>query len=157
VNFEAEGSGKEMFATVKQLLNGNMSDPTLPSYDKVTIKTSMGNIDLRVEDLAPLLEKVRRLHFVSYNAVPNEDPFKRYEKQFVAAGLQRIAYVPGASGVLITRHIGKVDSYGIVVRQKDNIVVLRTEGAPGLGDIGKPLFEALSRAVQQAVKDKVHH
>jgi hypothetical protein len=134
-----------------------MVDSTAPTMDKVTIKTPMGSVDLKVDDLEPLLEKIHWLHLVSYNAVGSEDPFPRYEKQFSKLGLQRVAFVPGANGVLITRHNGKFDTYGIVARQKDNLVILRTEGAPGLGDFGKVIFESLSRAVQQGVTAKKHH
>jgi len=156
VNFEAEGSGKQFLSTVKHLMSGDIADPTAPPADKVTIKTQYGNVDVKLDDLKPLLEKIHSLHIVSYTAVPNEDPFKHHEKQFSAAGLERVAFVPGPNGVLIMRHVGQSDRYGIVVRQKENVVVLRTDGAPGLGDFGRVLFEGLSRAVQQAVAARHH-
>lgn len=155
-NFEAEGAGKQFLTTVKLLMTGGLADPSASPTDKLTIKTGLGNVDLKIEDLAPLLDKIHQLHIVSYTVLKNEDPFKLHEKQFTAAGLKRVAFVPGANGVLITRDIGTSDRYGIVVRQKDNVVVLRTDGAPGLGDFGKVIFEALSRAVQQAVASKTH-
>ena len=154
IDMEAEGPGKEFLATLKHLMAGNPADPEAPAMDKIPIKTPLGNIDLKLSDLAPLLEKIHMLHLVTYSAVKGEDPFKWHEKQFTAAGLKRVAYMPGDNGILITRNIAKYDSYGIVCRQKDVVVVLRTEGAPGLGDLGKVIFEAISRAAQDAAAKK---
>ena len=156
VTFEAEGAGKEFLTTIEHLLAGNVADPTAPPADKITIKTSLGEFDLKVKDLEPLLDKIHWLHLVSYTANPHEDPFKYHEKQFLASGLKRIAYVPGSNGVLVCRHNGDLDCYGVVARQKDTVVVLRTEGAPGLGDLGKVIFETLSKSVSQAVAKKKH-
>lgn len=154
VDMEAEGPGKEFLTTLKHLMAGNPADPEAPAMDKIPIKTPLGNIDLKLSDLAPLLEKIHMLHLVTYSAVKGEDPFKWHEKQFTAAGLKRVAYMPGDNGILITRNNAKFDSYGIVCRQKDVVVVLRTEGAPGLGDLGKVIFEAISRAAQDATAKK---
>jgi len=154
INFEAEGAGKQFLGTIKHLMSGNMVDPTAPPQDKVTIKTSLGDIDLKIDDLEPLLEKFHQLHVVSYTLRPNEDPFTHFEKRFTADGLQKVTSVPGANGVLIMRHRGKYDCYGIVARQKDSVIVLRTEGAPGLGDFGKVIFESLTHAIQGAVANR---
>jgi len=154
VNFEAEGAGKQILTSVKHMLAGNMTDPTAPPADKLSVKTPMGNVDIKIDDLAPLIEKIHALHVVSYTAIPNVDPFKFHERQFAADGLKRVAFTPGANGVLIMRQSAKTDRFGIVMRQKDSVLVLRSDGAPGLGDIAKALFEALSRAVQQAVNTK---
>ncbi len=154
INFEAEGEGKQFLGSIKHLLSGNMTDPTAPPQDKITVKTSVGDIDLRVEDLAPLLDKFHQLHVVCYTLQPHEDPFAHFEKRFTADGLQKVASVPGANGVLIMRHRGKYDCYGIVARQKDSVIVLRTEGAPGLGDFGKVIFESLTHAIQGAVANR---
>jgi hypothetical protein len=156
VGFEAEGTGKQILKTVRALLNGDMTDPTAPSVDKITIKTGLGNVDLRLEDLAPIFEKINQLHVVSYTALPNEDPFSHYEKQFVSAGMSRVTLIPGSEGALIMRSNGSPDQYALVVRQKENIVVLRSEGSPDIRSIGRALFEALSRAIQEAVKARRH-
>jgi len=156
VNFEAEGTGKSFISTIKQFLMANPVDPSGTATDKIPVKTPLGNFDMRVDDLAPLLDNVHSLHLVSYTALPNEDPFKHYEKEFTADGLTKVTSTPGANGVLIMRHSGKTDQFGIVTRQKENVLVLRTDGAPGLGDFGKVLFEALSHAIQQAVHNKQH-
>jgi hypothetical protein len=154
VSFEAEGTGKQIFTTVRRLLNGDLQDPTAPSMDKITINTGLGNIDLHVEDMEPVFDKIHQLHIVSYTALPNEDPFKHYEHQFTDAGLKRVALVPGQEGALIMRQNGPTDMYGVVLRHKDNILVLRSDGSPDIRAIGRTLFESLSKAVQQAVKDK---
>lgn len=153
VNFEAQGSGREILTTVKHMLSGDMFDPTA-AVDKITIKTGAGNLDLKLDDLKPLLDKIHALHVVSYEALPNEDPFKHFEKRFVDLGLKRVILVPGADGLLIMRQIEATDQYAIVLRQKGNVLVLRSDGAPGLGDFGRVLFESLSRAVLQAVNTK---
>lgn len=154
VSFEAEGNGKQIFKTVTRLLNGNMSDPTAPSPVKLTIKTGLGNFDLDADDLGPIFEKINELHIVSYRALPDEDPFKHYERQFGEAGMSRVAFAPGEDGALIMRRNGPADQYGIVVRQKQNVLVLRSEGSPDIRSVGRALFEALSHAVQKAVKEK---
>jgi hypothetical protein len=154
VSFEAEGTGKEFVKTVKQFMKMNDVDPSAPPMDKIPVKTPLGNYDIKIDDLAPLLNNVHFMHIVSYEALPNDDPFKHQEKLFAAEGLKRIAFVPGDKGVLIMRHNGATDQYGIVVKQKENIVILRTDGAPGLGDFGKVLFEGISHAIQQAANEK---
>ena len=126
------------------------------SIDKITIKTGLGDVDLRLEDLKPVFDKISQLHVVSYLAVPNEDPFNHYEKQFTKAGLSRVALIPGNQGALVMRRNGSPDQYGLVVRQKQDILVLRSEGSPDIRSIGRSLFEALSRAVQEAVKARRH-
>jgi hypothetical protein len=156
IGFEAEGSGKQILKTIRVLLNGNMADPTAPSIDKITLKTGLGDVDLRLEDLKPVFDKISQLHVVSYLAVPNEDPFNRYEKQFTKAGLSRVALIPGNQGALVMRRNGSPDQYALVVRQKQDILVLRSEGSPDIRSIGRSLFEALSRAVQEAVKARRH-
>jgi hypothetical protein len=154
VNFEAEGRGRDFLGSIKHLLNGNMADPTAPSADRISVKTPLGDIDLKVDDLKPLLDKFDQLHVVSYTRTPNEDPLKRYENRFSRDGMQKVTSIPGDKGILIMRRRANHDCYGIVARQGESVVVLRTEGAPGLGDFGKVLFEALTHAVQQATNRK---
>ena len=154
VNFEVEGSGSQIVKTVKQMLTGDLPGTSTPLVDKISIRTSVGSLDIKIDDLKPLIEKIHALHVVSYNILPHGDPFAHYEKHFVADGLKRVALVPGDNGVLIMRHTGKSDRFGIVVRQKESVVVLRSQGAPGLGDFGRVLIESLTRAVQQAVKSR---
>jgi hypothetical protein len=157
INFEAEGQGKQFLGNIKHLLSGNTFDPTAPTQEFLTIKTPLGDINLKFDDLEPILEKFHQLHVVCYTLQPKEEPFSHFEKQFAEDGMQKVASAPGANGVLIMRHRGKYDCYGVVARQKDSVIVLRTEGAPGLGDLGKVIFESLAHTIQDSVaKHKKH-
>lgn len=150
VTFEASGEGKDIFKMLKQALNGNMTDPSAPSKDKLTVKTGAGNIDIKLDDLQPLLRHVHSMHAVVYATLPGDDPFARFEAQFKRDGMGKVLQRNGPHGLLIMRKTEKTDMYGIVVPEKDSVAVLRTAGAPGLGDFGQFLYEALSRAIQSA-------
>ncbi len=136
VLFETEASGADTYKAVKFALSGNM--PGAPK------------IHADAEEIKPLLEHVHALHVVIYSPIPGDDPIARFEKQFSRDGLSKVASQSGPQGILIMRHSDKTDHYGVVILHKDSVVVVRTDGAPGLGDISKFVGEALSRAFKDA-------
>ncbi|MDR3688807.1 MAG: hypothetical protein P4L46_05450 [Fimbriimonas sp.] len=156
ISFEAEGAGKDFIPILKRLLSDDPTDFRSHSNPKVSVKTPLGDLDLSIDDLAPLIEQVHDLHVVIYSGGASEDPFGSQERRLSDAGLKRLTLVPGDNGPLIMRKEGKAEEYGIVLKSKGTITVLRTEGGPNLGDIGKVAYETLARLVQQTAKVKKH-
>jgi len=156
ISFEAEGAGKDFVPIIKRLLSDDPTDLRSHPTQRVSVKTPLGNIDLSIDDLAPLLEQVHQLHIVIYSGGAIEEPFKSQEKRLSDAGMKKVTLVPGTNGPLIMRKEGSHEQYGIVVRAKGMITVLRTEGGPNLGDISRVAYETLAQLVQQSAKDKKH-
>jgi len=154
VTYEVDGPGKKLLPAIKQLTSGQLSDPTAPPVDKISVKTPIGDVTLTLKDLEPILASIHYLHVVTYKALPSDDPFKQQERFFSQAGLQKIVSVPGSDGVLIMRHQGKTEQYGVVVRTKGLVVILRSEGGPGLGAFGQIAYETLARLVARAAPHK---
>ena len=156
VTFEAEGAGKDFIPIIKRLLADDPTDLKAPPAQKVSVKTPLGDVDLSIDDLTPLIEQVHHLHVVIYSGGAAEDPFKSQEKRLTDAGMKKVTLVPGSNGPLIMRLEGKTEQYGIVVRAKGLVTVLRTEGGPNLGDIGRVAYQTLAQLIQQSAKEKKH-
>ncbi len=149
VGFEAEGTGREFVPILKRLLSPDPLDFRNSQPSKIEVKTPFGSINLSIDDLAPLLEEVRYLHLVTYSGGAKEDPFKAQEKRLGDLGMKRVVLAPGSDGPLIMRKTGRSEQYGIVAKNKGNIIVLRTEGGPNLGDFGQVVYETLAKLIQQ--------
>jgi len=157
VAFEADAAGKELAPLVRHFLSGNPNDPTAGMGDgNVVIKSNFGEITLSPKDVERLLEPIRELHVVSYSVPKGDEPFGRHEMEFKGGGMKRLLFVPGDSGFLLMQRRGESGRYAAVIRRKDNITVLRTDGMPDLGEAGRVILKELASAAQRSVLSKKH-
>jgi hypothetical protein len=151
VNFEADSPGSQLMPVIQQLMDAHVID-TGSRPDTIVLKTGLGDIELRPRDVAALLRPVRELHVVVYtlpSSSAGADPLLRHEEQFTAEGMRRVT---NEAGFLLMRRSG--DRYAAVLRQKDNVTVLRIDGMPDLGAATTIVLRSLATAAQHAGKTK---
>jgi hypothetical protein len=154
IEFEADAPGSELMPVITQFLNGDLSDPTSAPPDKIKIKTGFGEIELRAQDVAELLRPIHELHIVIYSGHPMPNTFRHYEEVFTAEGMKKEPLADGAHGVLLMHRPGAAGFYALVSRQKERVTVVRTDGFPELGEVGKVILRSLGDAAQKAVFHK---
>jgi len=154
ISFEAEGEGKEFVPMIKRYLVAQSDDPTDKSGPKVKFKTPLGDMNLTLDDLKPIISQVRYLHVVVYSGAKTVDPFEMQEQRLKSVGMKKVLKAPGGDGPLVMKRDHGPEQYGIVAKSNGSIVVLRTDGGPKLGDFGQLAYQALAQLFQQSSKKK---
>ena len=154
VSFEAEGEGKDFVPIIKRYLISESDDPRSKASPQVKIKTPLGDMNLTLDDLKPIISQVRYLHVVVYSGATSVDPFEMQEQRLKSLGMKKVLRAPGGDGPLVMKKDRGSEQYGIVVKSSGSIVVLRTDGGPKLGDFGQLAYQALAQLFQKPAKKK---
>ena len=158
VEFEVDAPGSELLPVLQQVLGGEDADPLAVAHsDRMKVKTGLGDIEFRTRDVAELLSPIRELHIVTYSGrdLP-DDILHHYESEFAEDGLRRDATFGGGDGVLLMHRPGPAGLYAIVLRKRDRVTVIRTDGLPDLGALGSLALKTIGEAAQRAVFHKRH-
>jgi hypothetical protein len=149
VAFEVDAPASELVPFIAQLFSSDNGIPGAGSKN-ISIKTSLGTINLQSKDLADLLRPIKELHAVSFDGDEKDSALDHYEREFAALGMHRVVSVGGASDVLVMREGNNRGRFLAVMEKGRRVTVVRTDGMPDLGTLGQLALEKLAEAGQRA-------
>lgn len=151
VDFQVDSPGKELMPLIRQYLS---NDPLGLGKGDLTVKTPLGTINLKPEDVEALLAPIREVHAVSYSHCTESDPLKRFEYEFREQGYKRIGPAESPKGYLVMQRSRALGEFALVRQDKGSVTVVKTDGLPDLGDITRLGLDTLAKATENAAKKK---
>lgn len=151
VDFQVDSAGKDLMPLIRQYLSG---DPLGLGKGDLTVKTPLGTLNLKPEDVEALLGQIREVHAVSYSHSTEPDPLKRYENEWREQGYKRVGPVEAPKGYLLMQRSRAMGEFAFVRQEKGSVTVIKTDGIPDLGDVTRLGLDTLAKAAESAGKKK---